>query len=390
MNSFKLKVTMKILIFFILTSIAFISCTNEAPTEKDGNFFYSAVVSDTSGILAVDSVLGYAPFKNRNITLESMSYYQSFNNRKKYYGKTDELGYIEFENLGYSDYLLYSEFIDTVKYDSVNGSWDSTKIGIVRYIQNIDKMTHKDSIFNTLAEPGLIINEIFYSSFGTVKNLFADQFIELFNSSDEVKYLDGMLICSLSRRFNPDLEKNDFVQALYVFQFPGTPITGTNYPINPQEFVVIAGDAIDHSSIIENSVNLSNAEWEFYNSLAGEHDNQAMNVSNILTDRTVDFILSAKNGAVILADGSDWYFGEQYPQDIKRFVNIPINTIIDGIEYSQNSGISKILTRRLDASLAGIGLIEYSGKSIERRIPGFDTNNSIVDFVILDSPTPGY
>jgi hypothetical protein len=48
------------------------------------------------------------------------------------------------------------------------------------------------------------------------------------------------------------------------------------------------------------------------------------------------------------------------------------------------------MTIRVDAGFGGVGLTRYSGYSIERKEPGFDTNNSTVDFVNLTRPTPGY
>jgi len=67
-----------------------------------------------------------------------------------------------------------------------------------------------------------------------------------------------------------------------------------------------------------------------------------------------------------------------------------LNTVIDGVEYSINGNSIKLLTQRVDAGFAGVGLSRYSGKSVQRRQPGFDTNNSSLDFIILNQPTPGY
>jgi len=60
------------------------------------------------------------------------------------------------------------------------------------------------------------------------------------------------------------------------------------------------------------------------------------------------------------------------------------------VEYSANGTKQKELTTRVDAGFAGVGISKYSGKSVERRLPGFDTNNSNLDFVNVDHPTPGY
>ena len=60
------------------------------------------------------------------------------------------------------------------------------------------------------------------------------------------------------------------------------------------------------------------------------------------------------------------------------------------MEYSASAEKQKEITARLDAGFAGIGIEKYSGKSVERRKAGFDTNNSNLDFVYLNKPTPGY
>ena len=62
---------MKTIIKFIVINFLLISCVEKMPTQKDGRFTYRALNIDTLGIFAFDSSLGYAPFKNRKITIES-------------------------------------------------------------------------------------------------------------------------------------------------------------------------------------------------------------------------------------------------------------------------------------------------------------------------------
>jgi hypothetical protein len=388
MNFFNNKI-MKNLIFFLLVIILF-SCVEKLPTQKDGDFLYSAVIVDTLGILAFDSALGYSPLKNTLITLESNSYFSSFAYSIKYYKHTDNNGRVEFNNLTNSDYLLYSNVLDTVKFSPVTSQWDSVKVGCSEDIRDINEHSGTDTIYTFAAAPNLVINEIFYCGSDRSSFYFYDQFVELYNASQEIKYLDGLILCRARQSRSPDLETNDFVQASYVFQFPGTPITGRDFPIHPGEYITIAGDAIDHSQLIKNALDLSQAEWEFYNPLANEVDNPAQNVTNALPERTTDFLINLTHNAIILADGTDWYYGETPPNSTYQSIHIPIRTVIDAVEYASDSDATKELTVRLDAGFAGVGMVKYSGKSVERRIPGFDTNNSRLDFIILDTPTPGY
>ena len=131
------------------------------------------------------------------------------------------------------------------------------------------------------------------------------------------------------------------------------------------------------------------ADWEFYNPYKGDIDNAANNVTNAVKENSTDFMINLVHNDIILADGSDFYFGEVSEYGY-QYIHIPIETVIDGVEYSANPEKQKELTKRVDAGFAGVGIAKYTGKSTERRTPGFDTNNSSIDFVVLEHPTPGY
>lgn len=378
-------------IFTLLFSFIIISsCIEKMPTQKDGIFEYRALNIDTLGIFAFDSSLGYAPFKNRKMTIESQSYFESFNNPLKEYLTTDLSGRVYTQNLTNSKYNVYSDPVDTVRFNPITGEWDLVTVIVSEEIDIVSDSSQEYINYTKVVLPNLVINEIFYCGSDRPSFYFYDQFVELYNAAKETKYLDGLIVGRARQSIHPDMETNDFVQAVYVFQFPGTPLTGRLYPIEPGETIVLAGDALDHSQYIDKALDLSHAGWEFYNPYAGEVDNSAENVTNILPDRTVDFLINLSHNAIILADGSDWYYGENYVNSERKYIHIPINTVIDAVEYSSNSESNKELTRRLDAGFAGVGMSKYSGKSVERRIPGFDTNNSRLDFVILDTPTPGF
>ena len=381
---------MKTIIKFIIISFLMISCVEKMPTQKDGIFTYRALNIDTLGIFAYDSSLGYTPFKNRNITIESQSYFKSLGNPMKEYLTTDHEGRVSSQNLANSKYNFYSDPVDTVRFNHDTNEWDSVKVIVSEEIDITSDSSQEFINYTKVVLPNLVINEIFYCGSDRPSFYFYDQFVEIYNAAKKTKYLDGLIIGRARQSIHPDMETNDFVQAVYLFQFPGTPLTGRLYPIESGETIVVAGDALDHSQYINKALDLSHAGWEFYNPYAGEVDNPAENVTNILPDRTVDFLINLSHNAIILADGSDWYYGESYANSDRKYLHIPISTVIDAVEYSSNSESNKELTRRLDAGFAGVGMSKYSGKSVERRIPGFDTNNSRLDFIILDDPTPGY
>jgi hypothetical protein len=236
---------------------------------------------------------------------------------------------------------------------------------------------------------GLLINEVFYCGSDAAAFYFYDQFVELHNSSNSTIYLDGIIVTRQVQDAYPDQETAPFVRAIYAYQFPGTPVTGRQYPIEPGKFVVIAADAVNHKQWCQNSIDLSGADWEFFNPLSSDYDNPAVpNVVNISPSSKVDYMINLTHNAVVIATGEEYACVEYEPG--KFHVHIPIETIIDGVEYAATASSTKELTARVDAGFAGIGCARYSGRSVERREPGLDTNNSTVDFLLTLRATPGY
>jgi hypothetical protein len=236
---------------------------------------------------------------------------------------------------------------------------------------------------------GLLINEIFYCGSDAASFYFYDQFVELHNSSNSTIYLDGIIVTRQAQSTYPDQETAPFVRAIYAYQFPGTPVTGRQYPVRPGEFVVIAADAVNHKQWCQKSIDLSGADWEFFNPLSSDYDNPAVpNIVNINPSSKVDYLINLTRNAVVIATGEQYGYEEYEPG--KFHVRIPIETIIDGVEYAASASSTKELTSRVDAGLAGIGCTRYSGQSVERREPGLDTNNSTADFLLTLHPTPGY
>jgi hypothetical protein len=242
-----------------------------------------------------------------------------------------------------------------------------------------------------VSSTGIAINEIY--SVGPVNNIFYfyDLFIELFNSSDSVKYLDGMQIMRVSGN-NPTStipgtkgpgadEYNDgrMWGVTYIYKFPGRP-GEKNYPFNPKQFLVLAGDAVDHRKVLSNSIDLSHADWEFYNQyMAADIDNPNVpNLINLRPDNTSKFLISLTSDIVALASGKDTVWTD----------GIDISTLIDAVQYSSNTAKIKTINDRIDRGIA-LSPPRYSGKSIQRREPGMDTNDGSLDFEILSVPTPG-
>lgn len=357
------------------------SCAREMPVNVDGTLVYEV------SIYYVDTTFSdparIIPVKEAQVTLTAVNYTGVDGNPLTYTQRTDSSGLAVFNRLAVGHYNVFvsKEVITNTKTILITGS------------KTLDLPNSSNGVDSIEVQPmeksNLVINEIYYCGPPNRSFYFYDQFVELYNNADFTVYLDGMFICRTVQNRHPNLETNDFVQTLNIFKFPGEPLTGTSYPLEPGEFVVIAQDAIDHSQFVEKALDLSGADWEFYNPYSGDIDNPAPNVENFLPEKTNDFMINLVHNGVILSDGSDWYWGETSETGY-QYLHIPISTILDGVEYSASPEKQKELTKRIDAGFAGVGIAKYSGYSTQRREPGYDTNNSSIDFVNLEHPTPGY
>lgn len=372
-------------VFILLFTLSY--CARQAPTATDGSLTLRIVVADQSGLLPVDPTLGYAPIVAARAELKSRTYYETPSKAKTYYAVSDSSGLVEFKGLPLGDYTLTVQ--KTVGVINPQGDVDSVTVRGNKII-TLETSTLVDTVKAKLAtKSALVINEVYYAGPKNNAYYFYDQFVELYNSADTTVYLDGLILCRGRGYHNPKMDSLDYVQVIYIYQFPGVPKTGRDYPVAPHQFIVVAQDAINHSQFIETALDLSGADWEFYNPYYSEIDNPAPNVVNMIPENSTDFMINLVHDFVILADGSDYYPGEVSEHGY-QYYHVPIRTILDGVEYSANPNKLKELTNQVDAGFAGVGISKYSGKSTERRQPGFDTNNSSLDFIVLDHPTPGY
>lgn len=375
----------------VLITTWLISCAREMPVQRDGVLTLTAIVADRSGVIGMNEKLGYAPVAGAKVTLESKKYYETATKPRTYVAFTDSDGVVVFNSLAAGTYAITAESqtLFTDPQTQITGLVTLRGAGIHNVFETVNIA---DTLKTTLAvQSTLAINEVYYGGAPPAKAYyFYDQFIELYNPGTDTVYLDGMLLCRGRNTLHTMMESNDFVQAIYVYKFPGTGRSGKQYPLPPDRFVVIAGDALDHSQYNSSALNMSAADWELFNPYGSDLDYPSANVLNALPEASSDFLMDLKHDVVILADSAAFYPGEMIESISRNYMHIPITYIIDAIEYSVNNDSKKRLTSRLDAGFGGIGLAKYSGKSIERRMPGFDTNNSSLDFVINNQPTPGY
>ena len=362
---------MKKKILFISLLAVLISCEEKAPVQVDGEAELRIVAVWNASPL--DSVETYSPLANAEMILVS-----EYGMRSEF---TDENGVMYLSEIPSSIYQISAR----KKHPA------DERILIVGNITDVEVVSGSpviDTIFSSpIASSGISINEIYAG--GPVNNFFFffDQFIELYNSSDEIKYLDGMQVFRVSGTDNStkdpgdDWDDDDDIDGVtYAFKFPGRP-GEKNHPFAPRSFLTLAQDAYDHSQTVSTSINLNGADWEFVNQLSAiDFDNPNVpNLYNIRLDRTVEFFINLTSDIILVASGVDtvWQDG------------IDVETILDGIEY-QASGTRRItLDERVDRGWVQ-SPPKYNGESMQRREKGIDTNDGTLDWMTIPSPTPGW
>lgn len=367
------------IIYMILAcAVIFAACGVEMPGRPDGDGVIIVTVADTSGFISgfpgvplyLDSAEVNLQSRTHSFTVTAM---------------TDENGRVTFGNLATGEYLLSARRDMMIENNKkvFSGRGDFEILG---------EVTVEDTVFvDLVAASDLMINEIYYCGATCIYYMY-DQYVELYNASTDTLYLDGIILTRQLGTIDPDMETNDYVKAIYAYQFPGTPVTGRDYPITPGEFIVIASDAFNHQDYgceYGISVDLSNADWECFNPLGLDYDNQEVpNLVNINPSRTTDYLINLVHNAIVIATGESYSFETSDTGSL--YVIIPIETIIDGVEYASSETARKELTVRVDAGFAGIGITRYSATSTERKELGLDTNDSTFDFENSYPPTPGW
>lgn len=239
----------------------------------------------------------------------------------------------------------------------------------------------------------LVMSEIYACGPPGAGLYYHDKYVEIFNQSDSTLYLDGLIIAVVyvyAPTWTHYRDDPEYVHSKNIWYFPGN---GTDYPIQPGQFILCAEDAIDHRINAPNSVDLSQSDFEFYKDDAPDIDNPAIpNMIRFYQPSGTDWLIAGETGALVLA---------KCPIDsIKPFDDqflIPYKTILDGVEYMSDPTRldRKILNESIDAGATG-GIQFYTGKSMERILISDigrkilkDENNSSVDFMIISPPSPG-
>ncbi|MFB6457234.1 DUF4876 domain-containing protein [Chitinophaga sp. Hz27] len=213
----------------------------------------------------------------------------------------------------------------------------------------------------------------------------------------------------------------DYVYSGMIFRIPGN---GTTYPVQPGQSLIIAQTAINHKVPFVDingkevgvrnpdlTVDLSKADFDVYmgnfpgtNPLASDLNTATTHVT-VIANSNRDLILDnlGREGLMLFKTTADiksaWQLfktPDNNPKDTKLFFRMPKAgmQIFDAVEM-QTTEMAKHTPKRLPADLdAGYSYVSngsYSGQSILRktlhkvdgRIVLQDTNNSILDFVVI-------
>ena len=252
----------------------------------------------------------------------------------------------------------------------------------------------------------LVFKEIYYCGSRPAAGgvYFRDQFYEIYNNSGSIQYLDGIHMANLypgtattKLPIWPESDGDNYVYGDRVWKFPGS---GTEYPLQPGESVVISQFAANHQLEQYNPqspVDGSSSEFEFNMNNPNFPDQPAYDMLHVFYDGkaemgTVPQWLTSVFGAAYVIfrvpEGDDWdpvndetmkTTDLSKPNSKSYYAKIPIKYVLDAVEAIDNE--SKANAKRvpgvLDAGMTWVGAT-YCGLSVARKLSADEDGNPIV------------
>ena len=388
----KFSLKYKIHLFVLIISIIPLSCNilniDKIPTINERGSSYKITVKDNSGYMV--ALFGNNLVRNAEIMLKSNMQGTEYNLL------TDSNGVAEISGIISDDYLVtVNRWMLPAEMKIITGAsrgdmkLTNTNTRNIRISPGVNIIIPLES---SIRNSPIVISEIYGCGPPGSGLYYHDKYVEFFNQSDSVLYLDGLLVIeefanySLGIRYASD---PDYIHSRNIWKFPGS---GKEYPIKPAQFIVCAEDAIDHRINAPNSIDLSKADFEFYKDDAPDVDNPNVpNMIRVYEPYGNDWLIGGEGDGLVLSNcpaDSIIPSGDQFL--------IPYKTVLDGVEYLKDPTRLdlKILNSVIDAGATG-SIQFYTGKSMERkaistspRLILKDDNNSSVDFDINQHPTP--
>lgn len=345
--------------------------------------------------------------------------------------KADANGKVTIPSLSPGNYDLQAVLtIAANDYNAVSGATGTEPIVFNALVkaQSIVQATNTFSLKLKTGRVGdLVIKQIYYAGSNTSNGAsFRDQFIEIYNNSNETLYADSLYISQVygtntktsaidmtkgyfqttSKQFDwtkaigmsNTKANSDYVYAKTLFMVPGT---GKQYPILPGKSFIIAATALNHkapyigtdgkSVTVKDpslTIDLSAADFEIYlgnypgvNPLASDTDNPAI-PNMVVLDRgnNRDLIMDApgRDAFVIFKTKEDVTKFPKYPAPDETtlttsttiYYQIPSKYIFDGVEIAPpvaDNQVPKKLEQTIDASFVFVSKGQYSSQSLIRK-----------------------
>ena len=248
-----------------------------------------------------------------------------------------------------------------------------------------------------------------------------DGYFEIVNNSDEVQYLDGLILSApAGKQQNKNAWQANGFEDLYacgqgqVLAFPGS---GHDYPLQPGQSVLIANDGANHKDLAgagNHCPDLSKADWEVYLSYVnGEIDYPAKNLDVIFVNNKYmkAFGLGFFGRAYVLARLPQGMTPEAFAADhsnIKKepgnaaatmeYLVIPSKYVLDAVDIwdAQTTNHYPTFLAKDDAE-GVLASKAWEGKCVRRKVTKVvngrayyqDTNNSANDFLNNQELKPG-
>jgi hypothetical protein len=332
-------------------------------------------------------------------------------------GKTNAMGIYTIK----TEEGIYSVLVNGEKsYTSeVGNSQFEQQVTVKGLVENVSVSGETSEIklplFIAPASGGWVFKELYVTGSKTPegKSYYKDKYIEIYNNTDDVLYADGICIGESDHNTAFDLniweeKRDEYFVTHVIYTIPGN---GTDYPVAPGESVILADVAINHTAENPNSIDLSAANFEWYD----EHrlDVDVPEVPNLIKHFSYSKSIWTPNNRGFnsyvlfkpessMADFLSNNMIEKQNNNGSTSIRYQVanSIILDAIEMGTPSDFrSKALCPALDISYinCGDGDDARYGKVVRRkvqttkngRIVYMDTNNSAVDFHSTVDPQPG-
>jgi len=276
-----------------------------------------------------------------------------------------------------------------------------------------------------------VIEEVFFAGYlledgQSADGTDGDQYIKITNNTDNLLYADGLLLtlgCESSQISSTGSywswpETPDAIGVDDIYQIPGN---GTDYPVLPGKSLVIALNAQNFAEENGAGLDLSKADFEFYdgeNEYFPDSNNPDVADLNIWVKSSFTVTILHARGyfSVALAKVPDTYNAESFMEEFAwegeqtfylfgepfRTRDIPSGNyliknewVVDGVNLGVEQDLGRLwFNASIDSGYTGCGKIDSDpdryGKSALRKNNGgklADTNNSTNDFTRDATPT---